>query len=166
MLVATGETFVTLTDARKQRTASRRSVKGIANLHPAIENLTVLHVFAHDRLAFRNQRCCDDQRIINRKSVALGEAQCLVMGFFADRHHRAHGPDCRQHFANFLDRHLEPARGHGRELVQDLDADDPAGAQELFGAIGFFCVAGEQVEQNLGIEESLSRAHWLQAGRI
>jgi uncharacterized protein (DUF433 family) len=40
-----------------------------------------------------------------------------------------------------------------------LDADDSAASQQLFGAIRFPCIDGEQVEQNVGVEKYLSAGH-------
>src|SRR5258705_5786670 len=97
--------------------------------------------------------------------MPLRDLQPYVMGLLTDRNNLTHGTNARERLANFCDRHDELARGDRRKLVEYLDTDDTAAAQFFLCAIGFGLVGGEQIEKNVRIDESLSRAHWLPSGQ-
>jgi hypothetical protein len=73
--------------------------------------------------------------------MALGDLQAQLVGVFRQRDDGTRGADSAQHLADLRERHAHLARGNRRELVQDLDADNPTTTQLLLGAIGPSLVA-------------------------
>ena len=110
--------------------------EGIAD-HPAlVDGLAVWPVFRVQRSASRQQRGGDDQRIIDGKSVTLGDVESEIMRLQGERFDGADRAHRLQPLSNFGIRQAELARGHRRELVEDPHADRAALGQHRLGAIG------------------------------
>lgn len=141
------------------------SPERISDRQRLLDNLAVLQVLSVERRAAGFERRGDNERVVHRKSVALGDPQAVLVGLQRERRYRTHGDDRAERFPYLRNRHSELAHRHRREFIQHLNADDRIRGHGAFDPVGFRRVGGEQVEKNVRIEKTLSHARSLPDGR-
>ena len=87
-------------------------------------------------LAVRQQGCRDDERIVDRQTIALGNPQGPFVRLDRHRLDRTDRTDLGQDFAYLDPRHAQLARSDRHELVQNLDADRPPDGEQFLCPIG------------------------------
>ena len=130
----------------------------------ATNDLSVLHVLGVDRSATRLLRSGENARIIDAELVAARDLDRPFVNIDGHRFDLKIGAKAR-HSA----RHIIPAQRmllpcNGSELVQHLDADDRAAAGE-FESTGVPRIVGEQIDEDIRVEERVSHANSLRLCR-
>ena len=96
--------------------------KRIPDGEPLFQNLPVRQILGMQDGTLCEQRCRDNHRVVDGKSVALRNLQAEVVRFPGQRFDPAEGPDRRKHFPDIADGHSKFAPGNRAELIEDLDA--------------------------------------------
>lgn len=123
----------------------------------------MLHVLAVEQLTAGAQRRCDDEGIVDREAVPLGEHHRFGMRLDIDRVNCAGKASNRdQRLAQLIPVEPKPPTRDIGELIKDLHADVAASPKQLFGNL---CplVLREGIDQDIGIEK---RAHALTRVRL
>jgi len=159
------ETLPAFVEMLQNERASMLVLERIPDSENVSYHLAVLQVFGNQRRAPGIDCRSNDERVVEREPVPLGNLQPQLVDLKGQRHHLADGNDGFEHIANFSHLHAKLAQSHGGKFIEDLNADGGARSKFFFNPISLGCIGREQIQQNVGVEKPLSHAGSLRAGR-
>jgi hypothetical protein len=117
--------------------------------------LASVQVLGEQERAAGAYRSGNDQPVIDREAVSLGDVESEFVGLKIERPDRAHGADRHQDLAKLAEIERKLAPGNCREFVEHLNAHHAADRKQRFGPVGFRGVLREEIDGSAAAELSL-----------